>query len=119
MVRSSGGSEPFISLLLQTAFATVIVAGHEAAAISMMPLRFLPGEKVRAWNQRVWIALLGVATFGFCHILLNPSSGYLADTTRTSLFTVIWLMAAFGGGSVLFWAYFRFRPARGEEPAKS
>ena len=76
----------------------------------MMPLRFLPGERVRGWNQRAWIALLGMAIFGFCHILLNPSSGYLADTTRTSLFTVIWLLVAFGGGSVLFWAYFRFRP---------
>jgi hypothetical protein len=63
-----------------------------------------------AWNQRVWAGLLGTAAFGFCHLLLNPSSGYLADSTRTSLFTVIWLLVAFGGGSVLFWAYFRFRP---------
>ncbi len=114
MVRGdAGGSAAFGAILLQTAYASVVTAGLEAAAISMMPLRFLPGEKVRAWNRRVWIALLGIATFGFCHILLNPSSGYLADTTRTSLFTVIWLMAAFGGGSVLFWAYFRFRAQPG------
>ena len=86
------------------------MAGLEAPAFAMMPLRFLPGERVRGWNQRAWIALLGIAMFGFCHILLNPSSGYLADTTRTSLFTVILLLVAFGGGSVLFWAYFRFRP---------
>ena len=111
-VRAEGTAEdqPFIAALLESAFATVVVAGLEAAAFAMMPLRFLPGERVRGWNQRAWIALLGIAMFGFCHILLNPSSGYLADTTRTSLFTVVLLLAAFGGGSVLFWAYFRFRP---------
>jgi hypothetical protein len=112
LVRGSGAAEsqPFTAAVLETTFATVVVAGLEAAAIAMLPLRFLAGERVRSWNQRVWAGLLGLAAFGFCHVLLNPSSGYLADSTRTSLFTVIWLLAAFGGGSVLFWAYFRFRP---------
>jgi hypothetical protein len=111
LVRDTGtGEQPFLAAMLETAFATVVVAGLEAAAIAMMPVRFLPGERVRSWNRRAWAVLLGVAAFGFAHILLNPSSGYLADTTRTSLFTVVWLLVAFGGGSVLFWAYFRFRP---------
>jgi hypothetical protein len=128
VVRSGDpGATAFGAILLQTAFASVVTAGLEAAAISMMPLSFLPGERVRAWNRRAWIALLGIATFAFCHILLNPSSGYLADATRTSLFTMVWLLVLFGGGSVLFWAYFRFRaprgagaappPAAGEPPA--
>lgn len=114
LVRGSGAEagQPFGAALLETTFATVVVAGLEAAAFAMLPLRFMPGERVRTWNQRAWAGLLGVAAFGFCHILLNPSSGYLADTTRTSLFTVVWLLVAFGGGSVLFWAYFRFRPQR-------
>ena len=114
MVRdaAASGDPPFTATLLETAFATVVVAGLEAAAIAMLPMRFLPGERVRSWNQRAWAALLGVAAFGFCHVLLNPTSGYLADGTRTSLFTVIWLLVVFGGGSVLFWAYFRFRPKR-------
>jgi hypothetical protein len=115
---SSTGDQQFTAAILETAFATVVVAGLEAAAIAMLPLRFLPGERVRSWNQRAWIVLLAIATAGFCHILLNPSSGYLADSTRTSLFTVVLLLAAFGGGSVLFWAYFRFRPARTQEPAE-
>lgn len=116
-VRGSGGeeSQPFTAALLETTFATVVVAGLEAAAIAMLPFRFMPGERVRNWNQRIWAGLLGVAAFGFLHILLNPSSGYLADSTRTSLFTVVWLLVAFGGGSVLFWAYFRFRRQSGAE----
>jgi len=117
MVRdaAASGDPPITATMLETAFATVVVAGLEAAAIAMLPMRFLPGERVRSWNQRAWAALLGVAAFGFCHVLLNPTSGYLADGTRTSLFTVIWLLVVFGGGSVLFWAYFRFRPKRAVE----
>jgi hypothetical protein len=54
------------------------------------------------------MALLGIAAFAFFHILLNPSSGYLADTERASMTTVVGLLVVFGIGSVLFWAYFRF-----------
>lgn len=111
IVRGSAGAgeQPFTNALLETACATVVVAGLEAAVFGMMPLRFLPGERVRAWNRRVWMGILGVATFAFAHILLNPTSGYLADSTRTSLLTVVLLLAIFGGGSVLFWAWFRLR----------
>ena len=106
---ATGGEQPFVNALLETACATVVVAGLEAAVFGMMPLRFLPGERVRAWNRRVWAVTLGVATFAFAHILLNPTSGYLADSTRTSLLTVVVLLVIFGGGSVLFWAWFRVR----------
>lgn len=119
-VRAGASAEQgFVNGVLETAFATVVVAGLEAAAVAMLPIRFLPGERVRDWNRRVWAVLLGVATFGFLHILVNPASGYLADATRSSLFTVILLLVIFGGGSVLFWAYFRFRPARAEPDAAS
>ena len=112
-MREGASEGTFSAVLLETAFATVVVAGLEAAAISMLPLRFMPGERVRSWSPRVWMALLGIAALGFFHILVNPSSGYLADSTRSSLVTVILLLAVFGGGSVLFWAYFRYRPRRG------
>ena len=48
------------------------------------------------------------------HVLLNPAAGagYLADSTRTSFFTLVLLLAFFGIASVLFWAYFRFRPKK-------
>jgi hypothetical protein len=53
---------------------------------------------------------------GFVHVLLNPASGagYLADSTRTSFFTLIALLVVFALASVLFWAYFRFRPKRAD-----
>ncbi len=107
-----GDSAGFGGVMLETAFATVVVAGLEGALFGMLPLQFLPGEAVRAWNPRFWMGLIGVAAFAFFHILLNPSSGYLADSERSSMTTVVFLLVIFGGVSVLFWAYFRFRPPR-------
>lgn len=106
VVRAS--AEGFPGIVAETALATVVVAGLEAALFGMMPLRFLPGERVRAWNPRFWMALVGVAAFAFFHILLNPSSGYLANSERSSMATVVGLLVVFGVGSVAFWAFFRF-----------
>lgn len=116
------GTQPgdLFTVLLEAAMVTVVVAGLENAVFAMLPLRFMPGAAVYAWDRRVWVALLALGLFGFAHVLLNPAAGagYLADTTRTSFFTLILLLAVFGIASVLFWAYFRFRPARKAAPAE-
>ena len=106
------GNEDLVNSMLQAASVTVVVAGLENAVFAMLPLRFLPGAAVFAWNRKVWVVLIGLGLLGFAHVLLNPSAGYLADTTRTSFFTLIVLLLGFGLASVLFWAYFRFRPTR-------
>ena len=100
--------------LVEAALVTIVVAGLENAVFAMLPLRFLPGAAVFAWDRRVWSVLMGVGLFAFAHVLLNPASGpgYLADSTRTSFFTLIILLVGFGLASVLFWAWFRFRPQR-------
>jgi hypothetical protein len=114
------GNQPgdLFPVVLEAAMVTVVVAGLENAVFAMLPLRFMPGAAVYAWDRRVWVALLALGLFGFAHVLLNPAegAGYLADTTRTSFFTLILLLAVFGISSVLFWAYFRFRPARKAAP---
>ncbi len=98
--------------MLEAASVTIVVAGLENAVFAMLPLRFMPGAAVYQWNRPVWVALIALGLFGFAHVLLNPSAGYLADTTRTSFFTLVLLLIGFGLASVLFWAYFRFRPKR-------
>jgi hypothetical protein len=56
--------------------------------------------------------------FAFAHILLNPQSGYLADSSRTPFLTIVALFLCFGAVSIGFWAYFRFRPARPKPAAE-
>jgi hypothetical protein len=115
LLRSGvGPSDAFGGALVESAAVTIVVAGIENAMFEMLPLRFLPGAAVYEWNKRVWAVLLGLGVFAFAHVLLNPAAGtgYLADTTRTSFATMIILLVAFALVSVLFWAWFRFRPSR-------
>lgn len=114
-----GDSGP-AAVVLRTALAGVLVAGLEGAALGLLPLRFLAGETIKRWNRWVWGVLLTVATLGYLHVLVNPSSGYLADSSRTPLATIVVLLAGFGGSSLVFWAYFRFRrPPALSEPGGS
>ena len=89
----------------------------------MLPLRFMPGAAVYEWNRRVWIVLIALGLFGFAHVLLNPSAGYLADTTRTSFFTLVLLLVGFGFASVAVLGLFPIpaeaRGCRNERPSRA
>ena len=102
--------EGFGLVVARTALAALMVAGLEGVVFGLLPMRFLPGESVYSWNRPLWGALLLAGAFAFFHILINPASGYLADTSRTPLLTVIALLLGFSLVSVAFWAWFRFRP---------
>ena len=58
------------------------------------------------------MVLYAFTLFGFVHILLRPSTGYVADTRESPTVVVVGLFIAFGIFSVAFWAYFRFRSPR-------
>jgi len=100
-------------IAIHTALGAIVVGGLEGVVFGMAPLRFLPGEKLWAWSRVIWAVVFGVGMFAFAHILINPESGYLGDTSRTPFFTVVALIVGFAAVSIGFWGYFRFR---GERP---
>jgi Kef-type K+ transport system membrane component KefB len=102
-------------MALQATLTTLVVGGLEGVAIGLLPMRFLPGEAVMAWSRRAWAVLFGIGVFAFLHVLINPSSGYLADTERAPLLTIVVLLVAFGAASAGLWAWFRFRPTRPQQ----
>jgi len=106
--------EPLVTLALSTALATIFVAGLEALMFELVPLRFLRGEVVYTWRRSVWAVLFTVAAFLFVFIMLEPQAGYLGSTRVSPLLPAVILFVVFGLASVLFWAYFRFRPERTE-----
>jgi len=99
-------------LLLSTALAVVVVGGLEAVAFGLLPLRFLAGEAVYRWRRLLWALLFGLSAFFFIHLLVGPHTGYLSQLSPAAIVAALGAFAAFGAFSVLFWAYFRFRPAR-------
>jgi hypothetical protein len=88
----------------------VVAAGVQAAAFGALPFSFLAGEPVYKWSKPLWVGLMAVSWFAFVYIILNPQNGYLSDSTRTPLFTIVALLAFFTAGSVLFWLYFHRHP---------
>lgn len=70
------------------------------------------GDRLFEWRRDVWAVLFLAAAFCFAYILLNPATGYLGTTRVSPLIPALILFLAFGAASVLFWGYFRFRPAR-------
>jgi hypothetical protein len=113
LLRSAGlDAGQFGALLLETALAVVAVGGLEAVAFGLLPMRFLSGAAVYAWSRLGWAILFGLGVFAFIHLLVGPNTGYLADLSPAALIAALGAFATFGAFSVLFWAYFRFRPAR-------
>ena len=109
-LRGSGApTDGFGYTLLATAFAATLVAGLEAAAFALMPMRFLPGYAIYKWNRPLWAALWAVSLFAFFHILIGPSSGYVSQLTPEAFTAALGVFAAFGTLSIATWLYFRFR----------
>jgi hypothetical protein len=96
--------------LLSTAFAATLVAGLEATAFGLLPLRFMPGHTVYQWNRVAWALLLGLSMFAFVHLIVGPSVGYVSELSPSAFMAALGVFAAFGAVSILTWGYFRFRP---------
>ena len=105
--------------LLSTAFAATLVAGLEAAAFALMPLRFLPGYALFRWNRLAWALLWGAGIFAFVHILIGPTSGYVSELSPAAFLAALGVFAAFGALSIATWLYFRFRRTPNLEPAEA
>jgi hypothetical protein len=102
-------SQDPVVTLVATACAAIAVSGLEATAFGLMPLRFMPGYAVYRWNRVAWALLWGLSLFGFLHILIAPTSGYVSQLSPNAFAAALGVFAAFGALSILTWGYFRFR----------
>jgi hypothetical protein len=108
------GSAPTLGAVAgDAALATLFIAGLEGLVFALAPMRFLAGEKVFRWNRWVWSLLFGVGAFAVIHFLAHPGQGYGPLESATPFLVAASLFAGFALVSVSFWAWFRFRKARG------
>jgi hypothetical protein len=96
--------------------ASLFIGGLEGLLFGMIPLRFLPGSRVKGWSWPVWGVLMVVVLYVFVHVLLNPAAGYLGRSTTASVTVTLALFVAFAVVSGLFWLWFRLRPGEDEVP---
>ena len=101
-------------LVADAALASIFIAGVEILAFSLLPMRFLDGTKLKAYNRFLWILLMSVGMFMFVHVIMHPAAGFVATG---SMALVLALLLGFLALSIAFWAYFRFRTPRSTLPA--
>ncbi|MCU1372265.1 MAG: hypothetical protein JWO77_3459 [Ilumatobacteraceae bacterium] len=101
----------FVPLFLDATLATTWVVGIQTLVFGLMPLRFLDGEKVKAWSRTGWAAIYGLGMFAFVHSMIRPGTEVDGDSFATALV----LFAGFTVFAVAFWGYFRFRAPRPDE----
>jgi hypothetical protein len=103
----------FWSLVLESAIGGAFVIGLESTLVGLLPMRFLDGSRVMAWNRVVWAILAFLALFTFVQVLVQPGTGYVGHASTAGKITVLSLYLAFALGSIAFWAYFRYRQPLG------
>ena len=99
-------------LVADSFLGCLFIGGIEGMLFSLIPLRFLPGARVRQWGWLPWVLVTVVTLYVFVHVLLVPRLGYLGRSTTASTNVTIALFGAFGVASMVFWAWFRFRPEK-------
>jgi hypothetical protein len=109
-VSAASAADPtgFGWALLSNFLAAVFVSGMVGLLIGLVPLRFLPGEKLANWNRGAWGAIFGIAGLAVIEVMLRPQSAG-ARAASIPFWTTVGLFLAFGAASVLFWGYFRMR----------
>ena len=67
----------------------LFIGGIEGMLFSLIPLRFLPGHRVRQWGWMPWVAAHGGRPlYLFVHVLLVPSPATSVSSTAASTATV-------------------------------
>jgi hypothetical protein len=111
VAHAANAAHPSLGILVADSFlGSVFIGGVEGMLFSMVPLRFLPGHRVKQWGWLPWAVVTALTLYVFVHVLLTPSSGYLGRSSSATTDVTLLLFGAFGVLSVLFWAWFRFRP---------
>jgi hypothetical protein len=103
-----------LMLVLDAALAATFVAGLEALAFGLIPMRFLPGERIFSWSKIAWGIIFLIGAAGFVHIIVRSNAS--AAPQPNSLYTTVALFLGFGLFSVLFWGFFRFRKVKPAAP---
>ena len=112
-VPSSG-----IDLTINLALVGIFVVAVEGLVFGLVPLAFLPGQRIWAWSRWRWLLLWGAGLALFAHVLVFPVTVSQPNPDPTSLTATLISVAIYGSIAVAFWLFFRWRdahrPADGE-----
>ena len=103
----------WLAALPEGVAVAVFVAGLEGLFFNMIPLHFMDGHKLWNWNKAAWLAMAGVTSFLFWHVLLNREKSSFSALQETTAATALILVGVCLVLSLSFWLFFRLRAAGG------
>ena len=60
-------------LVLDAALSVLAVAGIESLVFGLVPLYFLPGDTLRRWRPRTWLAIWSAGVLWFALVVVDPA----------------------------------------------
>ena len=103
----------------EAALAMTVTSAFEALAIGLLPIRGMPGSVLFAERKRVWLIVWGVSVFAFFHFIIDPSNGYLAESSLVPVVTTVSLLVVFSVLSLGLWGFFNLRTRRRARPERA
>ena len=88
------------------------VGAVQGAAIALIPLRYLTGERLIAWSRPRWAILWAGSLLLFAHVILYPVSSFGPHPSPTGLWTVAIAVVVYSLVALGFWWFFRARERR-------
>jgi hypothetical protein len=102
-------------LTINFALVGIFVVAVEGLVFGLVPLRFLPGQRLWAWSRWRWAVLWGAGLALFAHVLVYPVTVAQPNPDPASLTTTLVSVGIYGGVAVAFWLFFRWRGQQGAE----
>jgi hypothetical protein len=101
-----------IDLTINLGLVGIFVVAVEGLVFGLVPLSFLPGQKIWAWSRWRWLLLWGAGLALFIHVLVYPVTVAQPNPSGSSLTTTLTSVAIYGAIAIGFWLFFRWRNAR-------
>jgi hypothetical protein len=98
-----------LELAINSGLVGIFVVAVEGLVFGLVPLRFLPGQKIMAWSRWRWLVLWGAGLALFAHVLVYPVTVAQPNPDPASLTTTLGSVALYGALATGFWGYFRWR----------
>lgn len=117
-VAAAAAADPssFALAMLEDFLAALFLTGMVGLVIGLIPLRFLPGERLAQWRWGAWALLFGLAMITVIEVVIRPQTS-AARGRSEPFWTTLGLFLGFGVASVLFWLYFQWRREPERSPA--
>ena len=101
-----------VAIWFDALFAFVWIFAIQTVVFSLVPLRFLDGDRVIRWSRVGWLLLYLAGMFVFVTTLVHPTSEQYGGSSKASFWSMLILFVSFTAVAIGLWAWFRFEDHR-------